>query len=58
MHSALSVGLALGETRWLHANVAFAKRFRMQDFFVIAGLFVGRSHPPIRLGRFRPHASG
>ena len=43
MHSALGVGLALGETGWLHAVVAFAKPFRMPDFFVIAGLFVGRA---------------
>lgn len=39
MHSALGVGLALGETGWLHAIVAFAKPFRMPDFFLVAGLF-------------------
>ena len=41
MHSALGVGLALGETGWLHAIVAFAKPFRMPDFFLVAGLFAG-----------------
>ena len=43
MHSALGVGLVLEETGWLHAIVAFAKPFRMPDFFLIAGLFVGRA---------------
>ncbi|MDF2117879.1 acyltransferase family protein [Roseiarcaceae bacterium H3SJ34-1] len=39
MHSTLGVGLALGETGWLHTIVAFAKPFRMPDFFMVAGLF-------------------
>ena len=43
MHFALGVGLALGEAGRLYAVVAFAKPFRMPDFFVIAGLFVGRA---------------
>jgi len=43
MHSALGVGLALEKTGWLHPAVAFAKPFRMPDFFLIAGLFVGRA---------------
>lgn len=43
MHSALGVGLAIGETGWLHYVVAFAKPFRMPDFFIVAGLFLGRA---------------
>ena len=43
MHSALGVGLAVGETGWLHALVAYAKPFRMPDFFMVAGLFLGRA---------------
>jgi len=43
MHSALGVGFAVGENGWLHAVVAFAKPFRMPDFFLVAGLFAGRS---------------
>lgn len=39
MHSTLGVGLALGESGWLHTIVAFAKPFRMPDFFMVAGLF-------------------
>jgi uncharacterized membrane protein YcfT len=39
MHSTLGVGQALGETGWLHTIVAFAKPFRMPDFFMVAGLF-------------------
>ena len=41
MHSALGVGLATGETGWLHQVVAFAKPFRIPDFFLISGLFLG-----------------
>ena len=43
MHSALGVGLAIDATGWLHQVVAFAKPFRMPDFFVISGLFLGRA---------------
>ena len=43
MHSALGVGLAVGNTGWLHEVIAFAKPFRMPDFFVISGLFLGRA---------------
>jgi uncharacterized membrane protein YcfT len=43
MHSALGVGLAVGDTGWLHQVVAFAKPFRMPDFFLVAGLFAGRA---------------
>ena len=42
MHSALGVGLTGGSTGWLHDAVAFAKTFRMPDFFLISGLFLGR----------------
>jgi uncharacterized membrane protein YcfT len=42
MHSALGVGFAVGENGWLHEIVAFAKPFRMPDFFLVAGLFLGR----------------
>jgi uncharacterized membrane protein YcfT len=41
MHSALGVGLALDRVGWLHPVVAFAKPFRMPDFFLVAGLFLG-----------------
>jgi uncharacterized membrane protein YcfT len=40
MHSTLGVEAALGEKGWLHAAVAFAKPFRMPDFFLISGLFL------------------
>ena len=43
MHSALGVGLAIDDTGWLHQVVAFAKPFRMPDFFLISGLFLGRA---------------
>lgn len=43
MHSALGVGVAVGDAGWLHDVVAFAKPFRMPDFFLIAGLFAGRA---------------
>lgn len=49
MHSALGVGLAMGGTGFVHDIVAFAKPFRMPDFFLVSGLFVGRSlHLPLR----------
>ena len=43
MHAALGVGFAVGGSGWLHEVVAFAKPFRMPDFFLVAGLFAGRS---------------
>ncbi len=43
MHSTLGVEEAVGEEGWLHAVVAFAKPFRMPDFFLIAGLFLARA---------------
>jgi uncharacterized membrane protein YcfT len=42
MHSTLGVEAALGREGWLHAAVAFAKPFRMPDFFLISGLFLAR----------------
>ncbi len=42
MHSTLGVQEAAGETRWMGALVAFAKPFRMPDFFLISGLFLAR----------------
>ena len=40
MHATLGVEAALGEKGWLHYAVAFAKPFRMPDFFLISGLFL------------------
>src|SRR5438309_449274 len=40
MHSVLGVELAAGETGFMHVAVAFAKPFRMPDFFLISGLFL------------------
>ncbi len=40
MHSVLGVELAAGKTGFMHAVVAFAKPFRMPDFFMISGLFL------------------
>jgi uncharacterized membrane protein YcfT len=42
MHSTLGVGQALGSEGWLHPVVAFAKPFRMPDFFMISGLFLAQ----------------
>src|SRR3954462_6245576 len=42
MHSTLGVEAAAGETSWMHHAVAFAKPFRMPDFFLISGLFLAR----------------
>ncbi|MCC0055322.1 MAG: acyltransferase family protein [Rhodobiaceae bacterium] len=40
MHSTLGVEWAAGQEGWMHYLVAFAKPFRMPDFFLIAGLFL------------------
>jgi uncharacterized membrane protein YcfT len=40
MHSVLGVEQAVGETGFMHALVAFARPFRMPDFFLISGLFL------------------
>jgi uncharacterized membrane protein YcfT len=42
MHSTLGVGNAMGQEGWLHTVVAFAKPFRMPDFFMISGLFLAQ----------------
>ena len=42
MHSTLGVEKAAGREGWMHAVVAFAKPFRMPDFFLISGLFLAR----------------
>ena len=41
MHSVLGVELAAGGNGFMHAVVMFAKPFRMPDFFLISGLFLG-----------------
>jgi uncharacterized membrane protein YcfT len=46
MHSVLGVELAAGKTGFMHVLVAFAKPFRMPDFFLISGLFL-----PLVIGR-------
>ncbi|WP_407177325.1 acyltransferase family protein [Bradyrhizobium sp. STM 3562] len=40
MHSVLGVEKATGQTGFMHLLVAFAKPFRMPDFFLISGLFL------------------
>ena len=40
MHSVLGVEAAAGQTGFMHTFVAFAKPFRMPDFFLISGLFL------------------
>jgi len=40
MHSTLGVEKAAGAEGWMHYLVAFAKPFRMPDFFMISGLFL------------------
>ena len=42
MHSTLGVEAAFGQEGWMHYVVAFAKPFRMPDFFLISGLFLSR----------------
>src|SRR5690606_22041259 len=42
MHSTLGVEAAAGHAGWMHHAVEFARPFRMPDFFLIAGLFLGR----------------
>lgn len=41
MHSTLGVEKAAGDIGWMHTLVQFAKPFRMPDFFMISGLFLG-----------------
>ncbi|BEV46055.1 acyltransferase family protein [Afipia carboxidovorans] len=40
MHSTLGVEAAAGDEGFMHLIVAFAKPFRMPDFFLISGLFL------------------
>jgi uncharacterized membrane protein YcfT len=42
MHSTLGVENAAGQEGWLHTVVAFARPFRMPDFFLISGLFLAQ----------------
>lgn len=42
MHSVLGVEAAAGREGFMHVVVAFAKPFRMPDFFLISGLFLSR----------------
>jgi uncharacterized membrane protein YcfT len=42
MHSTLGVGEAMGREGFMHWVVAYAKPFRMPDFFLVSGLFLGR----------------
>jgi uncharacterized membrane protein YcfT len=42
MHSTLGVEEAAGQTGFMHYLVAFARPFRMPDFFLISGLFLAR----------------
>lgn len=42
MHSTLGVGEAMGGQGFMHTLVAFAKPFRMPDFFLLSGLFLFR----------------
>jgi uncharacterized membrane protein YcfT len=41
MHSVLGVENEAGARGWMHAIVAFAQPFRMPDFFLISGSFLG-----------------
>ena len=41
VHATLGVELAVGAEGWMHHLVAFARPFRMPDFFLISGLFLG-----------------
>ncbi len=40
VHSTLGVEAAIGHEGWMHQVVAFARPFRMPDFFMISGLFL------------------
>jgi uncharacterized membrane protein YcfT len=42
MHATLGVGEAMGGEGFMHWLVAFAKPFRMPDFFLVSGLFLSR----------------
>ncbi len=40
MHATFGVERVLGETSWLNGFIAWARPFRMPDFFLISGLFL------------------
>src|SRR5215204_1576203 len=42
MHATLGVGEAMGGEGFMHQVVAFARPFRMPDFFLVSGLFLSR----------------
>ena len=42
MHATLGVGEAMGGEGFMHWLVAYAKPFRMPDFFLVSGLFLAR----------------
>src|SRR5687768_13637587 len=42
MHATLGTGEALGGEGFMHTLVAFSKPFRIPDFFLLSGLFLGR----------------
>ncbi|KQP82563.1 acyltransferase family protein [Methylobacterium sp. Leaf117] len=42
MHSTLGTGIAMEGEGFLHIVVAFARPFRIPDFFLLSGLFLGR----------------
>ncbi|HEY8566767.1 MAG TPA: acyltransferase family protein [Beijerinckiaceae bacterium] len=42
MHATLSTGVAMKGEGFMHAVVAFARPFRMPDFFLLSGLFLAR----------------
>ena len=42
MHATLGVGEAMGGEGFMHSIVAFARPFRMPDFFLVSGLFLSR----------------
>lgn len=42
MHATLGVGEVMGAEGFMHWAVAFAKPFRMPDFFLVSGLFLAR----------------
>ena len=56
MHSVLGVEAASGQTGFMHALVAFARPFRMPDFFLISGLFlslvIAATGAPISIARW------
>jgi uncharacterized membrane protein YcfT len=43
MHSTSGVEGALGQESWLNGVIAWARPFRMPDFFLVAGLFLSRT---------------